>query len=69
MKLQAGKRYVLRNGEITPPIRAFYGSNFDIDNSVKWGPFLWYSEGTFCFSGADPSKDIIKEYKPIRIKW
>ena len=73
MKIKTGKRYVTRNGIVTPPLdRARNGTNY------KWGAWIqepdypdgdltrcdWLDSGHFLTPLQDHRLDLIKEYEP-----
>jgi hypothetical protein len=69
-KLQIGKQYVMRNGEITPPLEfdSKCGTNYKFEAWVqeKEHPtpslFYWLKNGIFLTKGVEHKYDIIKEH-------
>lgn len=69
LKIEIGKRYILRNGLVTEPIEKDDHVNFCFKAKVKepsysdFSVFCWTRNGRFLASTLENRKDIIREYK------
>ena len=59
IEIQAGKRYVMRNGKITNILHPFPDDGID-----GWtdGVIAWYKKGNYIFGGTNTDLDIVGEY-------
>lgn len=74
MKLEHGKRYVMRNGDITPPVcdmrRHGYGAGQPFCAHMNDIRRHWTESGFFWIAGDESAFDIVAEYvEPQPPKW
>lgn len=77
MKLEHGKRYVMRNGEITPPVCDLRNHGCPTDDPYCFGVQVsdrsmryWTNDGRWQVGDADHKWDIVAEYvEPQPPKW
>lgn len=64
MKLEAGKVYVTRKGEVVGPLENFIHPSYPFSVRENGVPVLWTESGSYWISGEENPNDIISKLAP-----
>lgn len=67
MKLEVGKKYILRDGSATDPIMATDDPQFPFEANLGGVLLSWRSDGRYLANGGSHRKDIVAKYSDGRL--
>jgi len=63
MKLEEGKKYILRNGDVTKKLKCYENCDRDYRFFDKKTMYSFTDDGKYWLTGERSERDIVREYK------